>query len=64
LQRSANAAARSMKTEDRSTERGTVSWLVRRYVASRIEGVSAGAGWVVSVGAARRADRPLWGGVR
>ncbi len=36
-QRSANAAARSMKTEDRSTERGTVSWLVRRYVASRTD---------------------------
>ncbi len=35
--RSANAAARSMKTEDRSTERGTVSWLVRRYVASRTD---------------------------
>jgi integrase len=36
-QRSANAAARSMRTEDRSTERGTVSWLVRRYVASRTD---------------------------
>ena len=36
-QRSANAAARSTKTEDRSTERGTVSWLVRRYVASRTD---------------------------
>jgi integrase len=36
-QRSANAAARSMKTEDRSTERGTVSWLVRRYVANRTD---------------------------
>ncbi len=36
-QRSANAAARSVKTEDRSTERGTVSWLVRRYVASRTD---------------------------
>jgi integrase len=36
-QRSANAAARSLKTEDRSTERGTVSWLVRRYVASRTD---------------------------
>ena len=36
-QRSANAAARSMKTEDRSTERGTGSWLVRRYVASRTD---------------------------
>ncbi len=34
LQRSANAAARSMKTEDRSTERGT---LVRLYVASRTD---------------------------
>ena len=36
-QRSALAAARSMKAEDRSTERGTVSWLVRRYVASRTD---------------------------
>jgi integrase len=36
-QRSANAAARSMRTEDRSTERGTVSWLVRRYVANRTD---------------------------
>src|SRR4026207_357831 len=36
-QRSAQAAARSMRAEDRSTERGTVSWLVRRYVASRTD---------------------------
>jgi integrase len=35
-QRSA-LAARSMRAEDRSTERGTVSWLVRRYVASRTD---------------------------
>jgi len=36
-QRSALAAARSMKAEDRSTERGTVSWLVHRYVAGRTD---------------------------
>ncbi len=36
-QRSAHAAARSMRADDRSTERGTVSWLVRRYVASRTD---------------------------
>jgi integrase len=36
-QRSAQVAARSMRAEDRSTERGTVSWLVRRYVASRTD---------------------------
>jgi integrase len=36
-QRSANAAARSVRTDERSTERGTVSWLVRRYVASRTD---------------------------
>ena len=36
-QRSALAAARSMRAEDRSTERGTVSWLVRRYVAGRTD---------------------------
>ena len=36
-QRSANAAAREVKADDRSTERGTVSWLVRRYVASRTD---------------------------
>ncbi len=36
-QRSALAAARLMKAEDRSTERGTVSWLVRRYVAGRTD---------------------------
>jgi hypothetical protein len=31
------AAARSTRAEDRSTERGTVSWLVRRYVAGRTD---------------------------
>lgn len=36
-QRSANAAARSVRADERSTERGTVSWLVRRYVASRTD---------------------------
>ena len=36
-QRSALAAARSTKATDRSTERGTVSWLVRRYVAGRTD---------------------------
>ena len=36
-QRSAKAAARSMQADDRSTERGTVSWLVRRYVAGRTD---------------------------
>jgi integrase len=36
-QRTAMAAARSTRAEDRSTERGTVSWLVRRYVASRTD---------------------------
>ena len=36
-QRSANAAARDMRADDRATERGTVSWLLRRYVASRID---------------------------
>jgi integrase len=36
-QRSAQAAARSMRAEDRSTERVTVSWLARRYVASRTD---------------------------
>jgi integrase len=36
-QRSAQAAARSMRADDRTTERGTVSWLVRRYVASRTD---------------------------
>jgi integrase len=30
-------AARAGKAEERSTERGTVSWLVRRYVASRTD---------------------------
>jgi integrase len=36
-QRSALAAARLMKVEDGATERGTVSWLVRRYVAGRTD---------------------------
>lgn len=36
-QRSALAAARSVRAESRSTERGTVSWLVRRYVAGRTD---------------------------
>ncbi|MDQ3481268.1 MAG: site-specific integrase [Actinomycetota bacterium] len=36
-QRSARAAVRSGKAEQRSTERGTVSWLVRRYVAGRTD---------------------------
>jgi len=36
-QRSALAAARSVRAEARSTERGTVSWLVRRYVAGRTD---------------------------
>ena len=36
-QRSAQAAARSLRADDRTTERGTVSWLVRRYVASRTD---------------------------
>lgn len=36
-QRTAMAAARSSRAEDRSTERGTVSWLVRRYVTSRTD---------------------------
>ena len=36
-QRSAQAAARAVRADDRSTERGTVSWLVRRYVASRTD---------------------------
>ena len=31
------AAARSTRAADRSTERGTVSWLVRRYVAGRTD---------------------------
>lgn len=34
-QRSALAASRAERAEARSTERGTVSWLVRRYVASK-----------------------------
>lgn len=36
-QRSALAAAREFKAEVRSTERGTVSWLVRRYVAGKTD---------------------------
>src|SRR5918994_247983 len=36
-QRSALMAARAGKADDRSTERGTVSWLVRRYVAGRTD---------------------------
>lgn len=36
-QRSANSAARSMKADDGASERGTVSWLVRRYVAGRTD---------------------------
>lgn len=36
-QRTAMTAARSTRAEDRSTERGTVSWLVRRWVASRTD---------------------------
>ena len=36
-QRSATRAARLVKAEDGATERGTVSWLVRRYVAGRTD---------------------------
>ena len=36
-QRAALAAARSGQADRRSTERGTVSWLVRRYVAGRTD---------------------------
>jgi hypothetical protein len=36
-QRAALAAARSGQIDRRSTERGTVSWLVRRYVAGRTD---------------------------
>jgi integrase len=36
-QRTASIAARAGRAEDRRTERGTVSWLVRRYVASRTD---------------------------
>ena len=36
-QRSALAAARSIKASDTPTERGTVSWLVRRYAAGRTD---------------------------
>jgi hypothetical protein len=34
-QRSATAAARSFRAEETTIERGTVLWLVRRYVESR-----------------------------
>ena len=36
-QRSALSAARSVKASDTSTEKGTVSWLVSRYVAGRTD---------------------------
>jgi len=36
-QRSALAAARDVKTEDALADKGTVSWLVRRYVAGRTD---------------------------
>lgn len=36
-QRSAQAAARETRAEDVSAEKGTVSWLVRRYVAGRTD---------------------------
>ena len=36
-QRSALAAARGVRANDLTTERGTVAWLVRRYVASRTD---------------------------
>ena len=36
-QRSANAAAREMRAEDVTVTKGTVSWLVRRYVAGRTD---------------------------
>ena len=36
-QRAALAAARSGQADRRSTERGTVSWLVRRYIAGRTD---------------------------
>ncbi len=36
-QRSANAAARSFRIEDAVADRGTVSWLVRRYVSGRTD---------------------------
>lgn len=36
-QRSALAAARDMRTEDALADKGTVSWLVRRYVAGRTD---------------------------
>ena len=40
-QRSALAAARNVRADDVATERGTVGWLVRRYVAGRTEGPRA-----------------------
>lgn len=36
-QRAASAAAREALSEDRASERGTVSWLVHRYVTSRTD---------------------------
>ena len=36
-QRSANAAARESRAEDVAVTKGTVSWLVRRYVAGRTD---------------------------
>lgn len=36
-QRSALAAARGVRATDLTTERGTVAWLVRRYVAGRTD---------------------------
>ena len=36
-QRSALAAARNVKDDGRATEKGTVSWLLRRYVAGRTD---------------------------
>ena len=36
-QRSANAAAREMRSEEAAVTKGTVSWLVRRYVAGRTD---------------------------
>jgi len=36
-QRSAKAAARAFRAEETSTGRGTVGWLVKRYVASRTD---------------------------
>jgi hypothetical protein len=41
-QRSATAAARSFRAEETAVERGTVSWLVRRYVDSRTPAAQRG----------------------